>query len=579
MPLRLFFALTLAGLCLSAAATAANPLVVVTGSGPVRGFSAHGVREFRAIPYAASTAGEQRWTPPVPPAPWVAVRDATQFQPGCPQVVRFAVTEASDNEDCLHLNIAIPESAAAQHAALPVLIWMHGGAWVGGSNDLYPLDFLAQHSGVIVVAINYRLGVFGFMPHPAFDAATNGGLAFEDQRLAFRWVQQNIAAFGGNPHNVTIAGESAGAASVCLQLATPERARGLFQRGIIQSAGCTTPLRTVAEGEVMGLQLAQDVGCADPTTALACLRRVPLPPLLAAQTALAARVGRAFSPSVGSLALPRDGTTAFSHGQFVRVPLLNGGTRDEMRLYVGYDVIGGSPVTTDNYLAKLSALYGAQAPAIAARYPPSHYSSPASALGTVMSDYLPGAGLNNCLFLHTATLASRYVPVYQYEFTDQAAPPVMPDPGFELGAVHSSELPYQFPRFTNKRVFDGPELATGSARLAKQMAAYWGAFARSGKPTVAGLPAWHRFRSDAAVLRLDPSHVVEYDAGQAHQCRFWARLYPPARVRSRTWTKGARPVTDKPLAPPPPKPHSPRTALTVLASKPWPIAPPPCRQR
>ena len=132
---------------------------------------------------------------PAPPEPWTEVRDATQYRHGCPQVVRFDVTEASENEDCLHLNIAVPDSAPAR---TPVLVWVHGGAWVGGSNDIYAIDHLARETGLVVVAINYRLGALGFMPHPAFDADANGALGFEDQRFALTWVHRNIAAFGGD---------------------------------------------------------------------------------------------------------------------------------------------------------------------------------------------------------------------------------------------------------------------------------------------------------------------------------------------------------------------------------------------
>jgi para-nitrobenzyl esterase len=511
-----------------AGAHASDALVVTTSDGQVRGTLGNGVREWKGIPYAAPPTGARRWAMPEPPAPWSGVRDASRFGSACPQVVRFALTEASDDEDCLYLNVAAPVAplrGANKHA---VLIWIHGGAYVGGAANLYPIDYLSRMANIVVVSINYRLGALGVMPHPAFEAAHNGGLAFEDQRRAMRWVQRNIAAFGGDPGNVTIAGESAGASSVCIHLTSPKQSAGLFHRAIIQSVACTFRHRTVAEGNQAGLALAKAVGCADAATALECLRGKPLAQLLAAQTELAARMDRAFSPSVGSDSVPQQAADAFISGNFVRVPILNGGNRDEMRLYVGYDAVAGVHVTPVNYLAMLEASYGDNAAAVQARYPLTEFPSAPSALGTVKSDYMPGGPLSNCLFLHTAQLASRHVPVYQYEFTDRAAPPVMPDPGFELGAVHSAELPYFFPHFTNKSVFDGPDLAPGSQRLAEQMIAYWGAFARTGRPQVRGLPAWNRFRSDKAVLRLDPDKLGEFDAGGAHQCAFWRQLYPQA---------------------------------------------------
>lgn len=505
-----------------------EPLVVMTQDGAVRGSQGQGVREWKGIPYASAPSGDRRWALPQPPARWSGVRESTRFRSACPQVVRFELTEASDDEDCLYLNVAVPTAPPTGSRKHAVLIWIHGGAYVGGGANLYPIDYLARTANVVVVSINYRLGVFGLMPHPAFDAAHNGALAFEDQRAAMRWVQRNIEAFGGDARNVTIAGESAGAASVCVHLASPEQSRGLFHRAIVQSVACALRQRTVQEGFRAGLELAQAVGCADVGQALACLRGKPVSQLLAAQTALAARMGRAFSPSVGSNSVPQQPLSALATGKLVKVPLLNGGLKDEMRLYVGYDHVGGAPVTAENYRSKLTAIYGDNAAAVADRYPLKRFSSPPTALGTAMSDFMPGGSLSNCLFLRTGVLASRYVPVYQYEFTDAAAPPVMPDPGFEMGAVHSAELPYMFPNFTNKSVFDGPDLAPASQRLSAQMLAYWGAFARTGRPTVAGLPAWNRFRSDKAVFELNPGRLGEFDAGAAHHCEFWRGLYPDA---------------------------------------------------
>jgi para-nitrobenzyl esterase len=508
-----------------------DPLVVVTRDGAVRGVAGPGVRVWKGIPYAASPAGARRWMLPARPERWSGIRDASRYRSACPQVVRFALTEASDDEDCLYLNVAVPSTAPTGSNGHAVFIWIHGGAYVGGGANLYPLEYLARQANIIVVSINYRLGALGLMPHPAFEAAHNGGLGFEDQRLAMRWVQENIAAFGGDPRNVTIAGESAGASSVCMHLIAPERTAGLFHKAIIQSVACAIRQRTVAEGYAAGLALADAVGCRNDADALACLRRVPLAQLLEAQTALAARMSRAFSPSVGSVSVPRQPIDALASGQFVQVPLINGGTRDEMRLYVGYDHVGGAPVTPQNYAEKLRAIYGDKADRVLARYPLSAYSSAPSALGTAMSDFMPGGALSNCLFLHTARLAAPHVPIYQYEFTDSAAPPVMPDPGFEMGAVHSSELPYQFPNFSNKSVFDGPDLGPASQRLADQMAAYWGAFARSGRPQVDGLPAWKRFRSERAVFQLDPERLGDFDAGRAHHCDFWRQLYPRSFAR------------------------------------------------
>ncbi len=509
-----------------AAAGRGDPLVVTLGAGVLRGRAGNGVREFKGIPYAAPPLGALRWTLPQPAIRWRGVRDAAAYRSACPQPSRYGLTDASDDEDCLFLNVTTPAAPAVQPRGRPVLVWIHGGAFIGGSSNLYPLDYLAREGDLVVVSMNYRLGVFGFMPHPSFEASHNGGYALEDQRAALRWVKRNIAAFGGDPSNVTIAGESAGAASVCMHLIAPDQSRGLFEKAIVQSAACAVRLHTVSEAEAVGRNVAHLVGCDDAAGALACLRTKTVAELLEAAANAASGELMAFAPAVGSRTLPQQGAVALATGEFLRVPLINGGNRDEMRLYVGYDVLAGKAVTPTNYLDKLRAIYGESAAAVAAEYPIASYSSAPAALGTVLSDFMPGGGLCNCLYLRSGRQASVYAPVFEYEFADRAAPPVMPDPGFELGAVHAAELPYQFPHISHTYKVDGPDLGAPAGRLAAEMLAYWSHFAHSGAPAPAGLPAWPDYSGDAAVLRFDAGEIRLFDAGVAHHCEFWQRLYP-----------------------------------------------------
>jgi para-nitrobenzyl esterase len=503
--------------------------VVQTTAGKVAGFIRNGVLEFRGIPFGASVAGDNRWEMPKPAKPWDGVLPAMHFKDACAQAARYGLTERSDNEDCLYLNVSRPLSAATRR---PVIVWIHGGAFVGGSSSLYRLDDLAKKANAVVVTMNYRLGVFGFMPHPAFGAERNGGYALEDQRLALRWVKQNIAAFGGDADNITLAGESAGAASVCMHLISPEETAGLFHKAIVQSGACVFRLRSVEERKSFGEAVAKEAGCSDPATALQCLRSKDPQTLIAAGDVASAGDLMAFAPSYGTKTLPLQGLDAIASGRFVRVPVLNGGTRDELRLYVGYDVQAGKSYTADNYEQTIKALYGDNAAAVVKQYPLSRFSSAPAALGSLMSDFRADLGINHCLFLETARLMSRYVSVYQWEFADRQMPvlgvamPIQPDPGFELGAVHSAELNAFFPHFSNTKAISGPDLSSRSQAMADQMIAAWASFIRTGRPTAKGVPTWNPYSHGATAIRFEPGRIRSFDPSSDHKCAFWKSLYP-----------------------------------------------------
>jgi para-nitrobenzyl esterase len=541
----------------SSAFAGTRPLVQ-TESGNVMGVTRNGIHEFRGISYAAAPTGDLRWAPPIKPTAWSGVRDASDFGTACPQQARFNLTEGSENEDCLSLNVSVPKDIK-RGERLPVLFWIHGGAFVGGASNLYRLDKLAREGRMVVVSANYRLGVFGFMPHVAFETADhyNGNYGLEDQRFAMAWVKRNIAAFGGDPKNVVIAGESAGAGSVCMHLASSERVKGLFEKAIVQSAGCLQPMKTVAEAELVGQTISSALNCSgDRVAVLACMRTIPVKSLLAQQGEYAEKHPTdfiPFAPVIGTkerpnATLPRSVRNAVDETKLVTVPLIMGGTRNEVRLYVGYwwqaaQRKDGPAVDADHFLGWLNSFYGKDnAQVISDRYMPKAGWPSAAAvpeiLGSLMSDYTPSVGINNCLYLHTSKVFQDYyrrhslkLPIYQFEFADSMAPVkgvgiAAPNPDFEMGAVHSSELNYQFPNLSNTTKIDGPDLAPASQAMADQMVAYWASFVHKGSPATKGLPVWPKYASGESVMRFEPKALAAYDADKYHQCSaFWNRLY------------------------------------------------------
>ena len=242
--------------------------VVTTGEGAVQGSTAGTVDEFLGIPYAAPPVGNLRWRPPAPPRDWHGVRNATQFGPSCPQALTGnpLLPPGPISEDCLYLNVYAPAVNSDDQGGRPVLVWIHGGGLVqDGARDYDGSELAAD--GVVVVTINYRLGALGFLAHPALasrpgGAAGNYGLM--DQQAALRWVQRNIARFGGDPDNVTIAGQSAGGLSVLAQMVSPG-ARGLFQRAIVESGTYQLTEPSLAAAETAGQAFAAKAGCASDT--------------------------------------------------------------------------------------------------------------------------------------------------------------------------------------------------------------------------------------------------------------------------------------------------------------------------
>src|SRR5690349_24143799 len=503
--------LTAAGATAARAGTATkdDAPVVTTSDGAVRGAAAGTVNEFLGLPYAAPPTGSLRWRAPQPAAAWTGVRDATTFGPSCPQAPSPFAPPGQFSEDCLYLNVYTP-AARSSFGRRPVLVWIHGGGLEqDGARDYDGTKLAAD--GVVVVTINYRLGALGFLAHPALashGAAGNYGLM--DQQAALRWVRHNIARFGGDPDNVTIAGQSAGGLSVLAQMVS-SGARGLFQRAIVQSGTFALNQRSLATAETAGETFATAVGCADQSAA--CLRNVPVSDLVS-------KFGVEIPGVVDGSVLTQPIGTALARGQFARVPVINGITHDEELIFVaglkltvsqGTNVPLAAPLdgSEANYQADIAHALGVsdtRAAAIAAEYPLSAYPNAVVAFSLLVSD----ASFACPALQVDRWTATRGVPTYAYQFNDDQAPIL----GKNLGlATHGAELPY---------LFDQPAtLNPDQQALAASMRTDWARFAGTGNPSSRALP-WPSFNG-ARVLSLVPlQSQVTTDFAAAHHCSFWA---------------------------------------------------------
>ena len=334
-----------------------------TTDGPVLGLRENGVTKFLGIPYAKPPVGALRWMPPQPVAKWTAVRKAYKFGPTCAQITTLGpfAGPPNSNEDCLYLNVFTADPKAKR----PVLVWIHGGGYFDGASNDYDATKLVTRGKLVVVTFNYRLNLFGFMAHPAIDAEGHafGNYGIMDMQAALAWVKRNAAAFGGDPNNVTVGGQSAGAGASSAIVVSPA-SKGLIHRAIYQSGGYT-PFATRQTAEERGKKFAAAAGCTGDNTAIAkCLRALP-----AAKIASLAGTASATSPLVGGpmldgAILPRQLIDAFQSGQFNQVPMIMGTTRDEGNFNNGitqYFKPGRAALDEGDYKGYLQRTYGGNA--------------------------------------------------------------------------------------------------------------------------------------------------------------------------------------------------------------------------
>jgi len=513
------------GAIASPASGSPNPVVRIDG-GVIRGASAAGGNSFLGLPYAAPPTGHLRWRPPQPAAAWTGVRDATQFGPSCPQAQKDNpfFPPGAISEDCLYLNVYTPPVSSKDQGGRPVLVWIHGGGLVQDGARNYDGTKLAA-DGTVVVTINYRLGALGFLAHPAL-ASRPGGPAgnygLMDQQAALRWVQRNIAQFGGDPRNVTIAGQSAGGLSVLAQMVSPG-ARGLLQRAIVQSGTFALNQRPLATAEASGQTFATAVGCADQTAA--CLRSVPVSDLVS-------NFGTEIPGVVDGSVLTQPIGTALARGQFARVPVINGITHDEELLFVaglGITVSQGTNIplaapldgSEANYEADIAQALGVsdtRAAVIANEYSLSAYPNAVAAFSLLVSD----ASFACPALQVDRWTAARGVPTYAYQFNDDNAPlNILPPDKQHLGlSTHGTELPYLFDQPNAPFPVTGT-LTPEQEALAASMRTDWARFARTGNPSSHALP-WPSFIGTRVLSLVPLQSQVTTDFATAHHCSFWA---------------------------------------------------------
>jgi para-nitrobenzyl esterase len=495
--------------------------VVRTRAGVIRGTARGNVLRFLGVPYAAPPVGPLRWRPPQPVRPWRGVRSAQHSGPPCVQLPR--VPHAS--EDCLYLDVTVPAGPGRK----PVMVFLHGGGLTTGSGSSYNPSLMAARGDVIVVTIDFRLGVFGFFGHAGLPGSGTFGL--QDQQAALRWVHANIAAFGGEPGDVTLFGQSGGAVATCAQLTSP-RSAGLFQRAIMQSGNCQlnfppdasgagTPaasfFRPVTAIDRAGQAAATALHCnlGSDSADLACLRALPV-------SALAGEQDQFGVVATGNPVLPLNPVAALRHGLFHRVPVMLGQTRDEHRLIAGILADESAPVTVRQYPELIKESFGAAAPAVLDRYSLRRYDGhPAIAWSAVFTDRIWA-----CSQVATANDLARFTRVYTYEFADEHAQPLtnLP-PGFPAGASHGSELMDLF-NVTGRLPITSSYYTPAQQRLASTMVTYWTTFARTGRPSATALPSWPvtrpgRAEQPALQLAPGPGGIKPINASAAHQCGFW----------------------------------------------------------
>ncbi len=490
---------------------------------------------WKGIPFAAPPVGDLRWKAPQPIA-WSGVREADEFGHQCMQKGIFTLevktSKEGMSEDCLYLNVWRPKTQDSRR--LPVMLWVHGGGYTGGtaSTPMYFGDRLAAQGDVVVVTTNYRLNVFGFFASPALRSEdphkSVGSYATLDQVAALQWVHDNIANFGGDPTNVTIFGESAGGFSICTLLATP-LTKGLFDRAILESGGCEES-ENLEQGFEHGKEIAQKLGC--PENDLKCLRAVPAKALLEKGSGGMMEGGSV--PHEDGYVLTGTPLSMIQAGNYNHVPFLAGNNRDEfgkaIKLMKAPRQV--KPAGYEQGYIEMLKVPPADAKKLVELYPLSEFDNrPVEAYGRALG---ADASLGCPSYQGLLEAAKQQPDTWYYRFDfDQVAL------GKYMGAFHSLEIPFIFDNFDRlpMNLFFKDKYLPEAQALGKIMQSYWTNFAKTGNPNSQGLPSWPAFRPDSRQVQILDSQVRTEPASFAPRCEFW---YNYTRNR-----KLERPKSDK----------------------------------
>lgn len=475
------------------------------------------VAAFLGIPYAAQPVGNLRWRPPQPSSPWTGVRKAHTYGPACPQNPSPWLPEMlgrktmKTDEACLYLNVWTPDLSNAAKA--PVMVWVHGGGNVEGSGEWPPLGETLAKRGVVVVSLNYRLGVFGFLALPALSAESphhaSGNYGQLDQIEALRWVQRNIARFGGDPRNVTVFGASSGSLDICNLMASPV-ASGLFARAILQSGVCVDSIfPTLQQAEINGALFTRQLGKQKEVPSLSDLRALP------AERILQAAVGDQnldLEPAIDGWLFHKQPAVTFEEGKQAKVPVMVGSNADEVTIFAS-PLVGGTsyrPKTVAEYRQWLQQVFQKQADGVFAAYPTHTDAEVPGAFTKMDTDFDFGFGAR-LVAQDTARIGQ---PAFLYRFTYVGAGKFA-----ALGAFHAEES-----MFIGKKYWTSWISQPYEKKLSDTMIGYWVRFATTGNPNAAALPAWPVYKSSTDLCQKLGRTIGPQPVPRAKQLQVFQRI-------------------------------------------------------